>query len=165
MRLPFTKIWRAFPELDRFSDAQCERFVAAAGGWVPRIVQFFAVMISIPVLLFAYFQLLFALPNWWSSGGEGEWTVIGAAVVFGLSLVVGMAARDRVLRQRVKEVMRAGSTCAGCHYSILGLPVSEETKVRCPECGLEATVNPAIGELVIDSHGNVATRADGPSQD
>jgi len=30
MRLPAFKVYRAFPELDRFSDEQCEGFVAAA---------------------------------------------------------------------------------------------------------------------------------------
>ncbi len=30
MRIPFSKVYRAFPELDRFSDAECRRLVVRA---------------------------------------------------------------------------------------------------------------------------------------
>lgn len=32
MRIPTHKIYRAFPELDRFSDEECERMMVRAGG-------------------------------------------------------------------------------------------------------------------------------------
>jgi len=51
--------------------------------------------------------------------------------------------------------LRARGTCAGCGYTLVGLPVEATNMVRCPECGAETEVDSSLGELVADEAGRM----------
>ena len=45
------------------------------------------------------------------------------------------------------RVLRTRGTCAGCRYSLVGLPLSDSSAITCPECGLETEVDSSLAEL------------------
>jgi len=78
------------------------------------------------------------------------WMAVSAAAVL-LGVVAGLLAwlwvSHLFLRRRIAWIFRARSKCGGCGYMLAGLPVTEHIQVMCPECGLAADVDPALGEL------------------
>lgn len=161
MRIPLSRIYRAFPELDRFTDEQCQRFVRAAcrRGW-GRFLHWTAVAALVFILY------LITLPLSGAAMAAADDSVrfrSGVALVLlqllllllamTVPLVAGLFLRDALLRRRIRYVVRARGTCPGCRYSLLGIPLSEERKVVCPECGLEGEVDPSLGELTVDAEG------------
>lgn len=155
-----SKIWCAFPELDRFSDEQCARFVKAAHRVkLLRTRDALLVGLSIGLSMVAANLSLALADRWWGQGlgqrlGDvGAFLVLGGVgvVIFGAFAIGLLVLRDRQLRTRIRYVLRARGTCAGCGYSLLGLPVPESLQVTCPECGMTGEVDPALGELAPDS--------------
>lgn len=61
--------------------------------------------------------------------------------------VSGILIRDWLLRKRVRHILRARGTCVGCGYGLVGLPVSQNHQITCPECELLCEVDPSLGEL------------------
>lgn len=165
MRLVTRTIWRAFPELDRFDDEQCRRFVRAASrGIVTRVARWGAVAVAglVGVVLLPGLSLLEQLciqRGWWSQSvvgrllGQPRW--MGELVYIGLMLVTllslgglfGAVTRDFLLRRRVRRVLRTRGRCAQCTYFLGGLPVSVNLQVVCPECGFLTEVDRSLGEL------------------
>ena len=157
MRLITRKLWRAFPELDRFDDERCERFVmmsrrklfpatlrslVAGAVW---LVGFAPTIILCEIVLETSEQSL----GW--AGRHQTLLYLFAFLILAAGLFAGsvlaMLARDRLLRGRVRRLLAARGKCAKCRYSLWGLPVPDNLTVICPECGLRAEVDPAFAEL------------------
>lgn len=146
MRLPLSKVWRAFPELDRFSDEDCRRFVrlaserhtsgAVATAFAGIAIGVLGVFVVTPAASAVVTEIVRGLRL-----NEGVYLgIIGLTmlVVAPLGPVLGLMLRDFWLRRTIGKRL-IGARCPGCDYSILGLPV-EDGHVRCPECGLAVSL-------------------------
>ncbi len=165
MRILTRTIWRAFPELDRFSDEQCERFVKAANArtsakmmtWLvasiaTALVSATALIVPIwlqpkcgnvyvfPALDDIYMHALLTRAWFWA-----WWMFAGG--------IAGFITRDVLLRLRVRRILRTRATCVQCRYSLLGLAVPASLIVQCPECGTPTHVDESMGELTVDEEG------------
>ena len=160
MRLIRNKVYRAFPELDRFSDEQCRRFVVAANSsWVRRIGRWIVVGgVSLAILcvmlggvsaLGDYLEPSAALRS------EMWMLVLGVLLIAGsgVAFVGGLVLRDGILRRRVRQLIERCGACPACGYSLLGMRVGETFRIICPECGRGMNVDPAMGELETDETG------------
>ena len=133
MRIIASPIYRAFPELDGFTDEQCRRYVdLARGGQRSRVMfEVARVMLSLGCV---YVSSPVVLRNW--SWSEAQWritlSVAMMATVFLLSMLFW---RDVLLRLLVRGVLRGTARCPSCDYSAMGLLVSVDFAVTCPECG------------------------------
>ena len=133
MRIIANPIYRAFPELDGFTDEQCRRYVDLARGGQRSGVMFEVarVMLSLGCV---YVSSPVVLRNW--SWSEADWlitlSVAMMATVFLLSMLFW---RDVLLRLLVRRVLRGTARCPSCDYSAMGLVVSANDAVTCPECG------------------------------
>ncbi len=152
MRLPASKVYRAFRELDRFTDEQCGWYVrrairkhaismafmgsvgTALGGLVFGIVGALAVLIGRAIEDGN-------VHNWMVYHSLAETMLIGVfiAIPAGAGLVTWLWVRDRWLRWAIRRELRR-STCPKCEYQLLGLRVDAGT-VRCPECGLQTRLD------------------------
>ncbi len=162
MRLITRKLYRAFPELDRFSDERCEQFVRAArGGIVARTLRglllwglMFLVFIgSVALVATGMGWIERRGVRWWDSGLEAAGMLVYSAVCFGLAPLAGFVGRDILLRGRVRRILRSHSSCARCEYRLLGLPMDAHHVVVCPECGHLTRVDPALAALAVDAAG------------
>lgn len=162
MRLPFSRIYRAFPELDAFDDAECERFVLRARshrrdlvmwpvgvGCAGSIVWVAGV---IPCTMYVTRQLFPRQVEFDPSPFE----LIGLVAVGALVVLLGsMLLRDRLLIRAIRGRVDLAA-CPSCRHSLLGLPLldgGERETVRCPECG-SAVLLDEIGL----SHGDLIPR-------
>lgn len=160
MRLITHDIHRAFPELDRFGDEQCRRYLdrirttnayqlsvlgggllGAAIGVVPAVI---VVGISRAII-------------------EVHWQPSGVRMLAGLAMIVGtigipavfaLIGRDHVLALFLHNCI-GRTKCLGCRYSLLGQEVINDT-VRCPECGARMTLD----DLGLDSEEALNPRID-----
>ena len=142
MRLPRTRSYRAFPELDAFSDAECRRFTRAAMRHHPVSTTLVHLLLAPAIVSIG---VLLALVFWATSGATGlggkpahdlgaAGLVMGATVVVVGSIgLIWLALRDRWLR-RILDDQLGGARCRACGYSLLGLPVMGN-HIVCPECG------------------------------
>jgi hypothetical protein len=148
MRLPFTKVYRAFAEFDALSDEECERYVRhvrAHGPWQYQLLPLITTLV-----------LVFSWPvGWWvlsdqirmdgwllvPDSHDGRVILLAVTTVF-VPAMTGLLLRDLALWWGVKdEVNRA--RCPKCRQSLLGVPVQEvglggdpaKRFIRCPECG------------------------------
>lgn len=147
MPLPFDRVYRAFPELNRFSNEQCRRFVAraqrrhpvatalsaaaalaaTAGGWA---------MIAV-----GWSALARALPADWSRAvSVHEMGVIAWMIVLVVCMTVGplcgLSVRWLCVRWLVRRHLNR-AVCPRCRTSILGRPLEPgaEPTVACQRCG------------------------------
>lgn len=143
MRFPFTKIYRAFPELDNYRDDQCERFVAAARGrWVRRLFRFLLAMVVAFVSQVALWVfIVFALSAEWFANLKAQYgtslAVTGAFLLIPVCLIGFLPAlllRDRMLLGQIRSILIERGFCIKCHYSLIGLPVTERKFMECPDC-------------------------------
>ena len=149
MRIPVSKIDRAFPELDSFTDEQCERFMKRIrSSWDHRkhypLVACLAVtgisLLLTLTLFFKYYRLIldsedgiFDLP-----GIASVFTVFSLFLALCLPFMLGLFARDSLLLRQLKFAIRNKLDrirCLGCKYLLIGQVVKNQT-VSCPECGL-----------------------------
>lgn len=161
MRMPMSKIYRAFPELDRFNDEQCERFVEKANRWQDAVFQnillgaflFIGLFVIIPVVWITVHALVLVfIPDdlRYRYNASTLFMAIKLTVEFG-GLFIGMLLmRDQLLLARIRKVLARSSHCIKCDYSLLGLPVSSHNTIKCPECGHVTIVDFSIKELAID---------------
>jgi hypothetical protein len=162
MRLLTRRIHRAFPELDRYGDEQCLRFVKAARGSRLRRLAglaaacLFGVVCAISMTIAVAFTVDRLIPRY----DLFETTPVGFLVgVAGIILLISLApvsaflARDFLLRRRVRFILRSRGVCLSCWYSLIGLPIGPGNTIHCPECGATTTVDPSLSELVTDPSG------------
>ncbi len=161
-------MYRAFPEFDRFTDEQCERFLAAAVqlGW-RRVLRW--VMTGVAgVVLF----VVAVVPSLFARGALEKPLAMSGLLTFVadlLSVLVpscvggfgGVLVRDVLLRQHMRRLINTRGSCSACGYRLLGLPVSEANTVACPECGHVSEVDPSLGELTIREAGDGGAGAGG----
>lgn len=165
----FTKshLWRAFPELDRYSDDQCRRFVRSARGKWGRRVGGGAVLLLCGAVTAGAVLGCIWLVSWASedkvfrgpSMSPWVWGTITCLfmLMVALPFFVGLFVRDRLLHRRLKYVLRVRGVCA-CGYSLVGLPVGMDSIVTCPECGTPCETDPSLGDLEVDAQGRARFR-------
>jgi ribosomal protein S27E len=148
MRLPVDKIYRAFPELDRFSDAQCRDFVERAidvRASLFRAVLWARIFWAIVVIVLGIASLI-PIGIYLNRGGrrivESDlyFTII-APVLLILAAIIGVGGqyliRDYVLRRTIRDRILTAK-CPRCEYGLLGLPCigdGDASAITCPECG------------------------------
>ncbi|MDX2147769.1 MAG: hypothetical protein SFZ23_09635 [Planctomycetota bacterium] len=151
MRIPVSKVWRAFAELDDFSDEECRTFVLRVQ-MQRRVSLVGPVLVGAGVLVAALAGAVFAIKpmnDWLLSAlgyrfpAEPDWILFGVpALTFVafpvmLAFLAGAFVRDRQLIRAIRERL-LHCNCPQCRQSLLGLPVvhgATEPAVRCPECG------------------------------
>lgn len=153
-RVPLSKIYRAFPELDDFPDAECERFVRAArtqqGGFIDgasfgAFVVVLAASITLMILARDWFVAALAAAFGRSLSRDDIETFglgLGMATIALLAWIAFAVVRDHFLRRAVSDRLIL-ARCTACRFSLLGLPCVAGV-VRCPECGVLITLA-AIG--------------------
>jgi hypothetical protein len=163
MRIPLAKVYRAFPELDRFPDHECERFVKRARRtqlrwmWLPVL----ALPVSLALAIASVALVASTLEAQIRAINHAADRVLGGAfeAVLGSSvypsdilmplcvlLLISLGPwltfavlRDTLLRRAIARRLEIAN-CTGCDHSLLGLPLLEDhpkPAVRCPECGRE----------------------------
>lgn len=155
------KLFRAFPELDAYSDETCGRFVKAAIR--PLGIKLLIAVAVVPELVIGLSGALWgisAIVDAVDLRGRGP-VQMGKCVMLGTGvaawmLLAGAGAfwvRDWVVRGRISRLFRHHGRCPRCSYSLVGLAVGEGNNVLCPECAHSTTVDPSLGELVLDEQG------------
>lgn len=155
VRIPGSKFYRAFPELDRFSDAQCQGFVSLVQKRHPSrmvgaaILALAAVLLTISVLL----PLALAFLGQGRRGMDSQPPNVVALLVgfpFVAAGVAGFLVRDACVRGLIRRRITA-MKCTDCGYGLLGLPVTRGedgiARARCPECGYENDMTSREREL------------------
>jgi hypothetical protein len=141
--VPLSKVYRAFPELDRFSDQECADFVARARTRGRLVLWPWATALVLGVV---WWFGLRPIATWAAaamfSERTGDLTLLAAILGF-FTLAVGttgfaaFTVRDAILRDLVRGRINT-ARCPACKHSLLGLPLvpgTEAESVRCPECG------------------------------
>lgn len=138
MRMPLSRIYRAFPEFDPFPDSECERYIRSAYtrarlriGCVPLVV----LAVSLPLYVVVLSALAAGLRY---AGIEAPFDnlivpVLLVGSVAAVPAVLALLSRDIVLRRVLKDRLRT-ARCPNCGFSLLGLPVADGA-TKCPECG------------------------------
>lgn len=157
MRVPLAKVYRAFPELDGYSDEQCRRFLRVARKtmrrrWLHRGLIALIVLVSLVLSGLAAALVLHLAPAMWDP--LAPWRTRGGVLCF-LALLVLVAAppltwllaTDFFLRRRLKGALRSKGRCPQCRYSLVGLPLGPRGMVTCPECAYECEVDPSLAVL------------------
>jgi hypothetical protein len=140
VRLPLDKVYRAFPELDRFSDATCTRFVRQAVRR-NRLSQAWHALLGLVLaaLVVMVWYVLGAVvgnttgPRYWDDG-----PAMLVAIVYGFAgpaaaMVSVLMLRDSWLRRMIARQL-VDTRCPNCRYSLLGLEIVDG-RIHCPECG------------------------------
>lgn len=143
MRLPLAKLHRAFPELDAFSDEECERYILQVqrGGRIA-VLAVFVVGAGITLAWCVVGHVVFLILEPMLSGAPRFVRDFVAPLLAPVSAafmggVGGLYARDVLLARALRRRVTA-ARCPNCRHSLLGLPVAgtgETPTVRCPECG------------------------------
>ena len=151
MRLITRKqIWRAYPQLDPYTDEVCKRYMKHAfhsrnllkGIVVHVVAVLVAVAIaSVSVWLFSYEVTSFSesqrgtIPILFGLSVVGLWLTS----VLWLPAVFLFVTRDLWLRHVVQQQIQS-TNCSGCGYQLLGLTIEDENELKsvtCPECGMK----------------------------
>ncbi|MCC6660403.1 MAG: hypothetical protein IT437_05910 [Phycisphaerales bacterium] len=141
MRLPISKPWRAFPELDRYTDQQCERFLAEAHTSQRRLMMISHAMVA--AVIVGGVAAGIALVSWthdvlWRRFGTPAIIAVALSPVAVLPVIVVMLSRRTHRLLLFRELGRwrdAGHPeCPRCNYPLVELPERDCTKT-CPECG------------------------------
>ncbi len=179
MRLLTTKaLYRAFPELDHFSDEQCRTFVAAAKrGIIPRLLRVTVQLLAAAAALLVVGWLTVTIANMLAPARRAQpeaifivVAVLAMFIIFGAAAVAYLITRDFLLRRRIRRVMRTRGSCYECGYGLTGLPVVIDSaadtladsplaptpaSVICPECGRTHKAYTAFDEVVSDAKGTL----------
>ena len=142
MRIPLTKLYRAFSELDRFNDIQCDllmrrvrvdreaRFLI----WVSPVVAFVLSFVVIVVLLVKTDGMAQIKPLLRDDDLRAFLCVL---CISGIPAVVALLIRDHLLRRFLVKAIRLRIDrvrCGDCSYILIGQrPIGDG--VNCPECG------------------------------
>lgn len=133
MRLPLSKAYRAFPELDAFSDEECERFVERVkceARWRRRRALLdVLVIVAGPPVGFVASAVVYRATE--PLGVAASFLSVSGVIVAIVVAVLFM--RDGLLRRYLAQRL-SRAECRACRYSLLVLAVTGGA-VRCPECG------------------------------
>ncbi len=161
MRLISRRIYRAFAELDPYSDEQCIRFVDSArrGPLITALHTTAILAVTLPLLCLALAGTVYLFETlsriiWLRRpfAFEAAW-ILSTALMFAFACGAGLVVRDMLLRRRLRYVLRSRGTCPACQYSLVGLEVSPRSTVACPECGVEVEVDASLAELTREGDG------------
>jgi hypothetical protein len=160
LRIPINKIYRAFPELDEYTDQQCQLLVkrvqlsgfskftangAAFGGFIVGLI-------AMLPMIYALIALLQAVdPIWQSRITEDYRAFIWAFGLFWPAAVGGLIGRDMVLRRLLIKAINVHIDrvrCPQCKYILIGQR-EHHGAVTCPECGHSATLR-SLGLVAAD---------------
>ncbi len=140
MRFPGSKIYRAFPELDRFSDEQCWNWMQSArrarrwrlfGASIASVTLGAVAAIGLMFGNVLLFDALAISPN--STAAEAMiviWGIGAPVLVFALTQLL---IRDVFLRRAIREQLKS-TRCTSCDYQLISLPIKGNT-ITCAECG------------------------------
>ncbi|MBM4111856.1 MAG: hypothetical protein FJ253_00525 [Phycisphaerae bacterium] len=168
-RVPGRRIWRAFPELDGFSDEQCRRFLRVAcrrSGWrhlhrlivgATLVALTMGVGTALGWFLFIHGSMGFASPARIDDSPVWAIASLFATALF-VPLLGTLLVRDVLLRRRLRAVLRGTGSCPKCRYSLVGLAIPETLELPCPECGFLCRVDLALSELQLDEQGRPLQR-------
>lgn len=151
-----SKVYRAFFELDPFTDEQCVGFVRST-----RRSALSKVLFTLLPLLAGFVSAgvvigLGVLIQWLDAQEPYEtflnkWFGLVMALVIALIAGAGGLAflfvRDRLLRRGIRRVLATRGSCAACGYGLTGIPVQPDGMVRCPECAFAIMPDEAAGEV------------------
>ncbi len=141
MRVPTVHIYRAFPELDKFSDKVCQNYVRLAKRkhlislYCTRVI---SLAVSVFVFVGGMFGWLYVL-NRTTEFFHDLWLFPIVGTSFGAASLLFLLARDIWLRWALRQHLTR-ARCGSCDYSLLGLPIADGA-VTCPECGTQAVLN------------------------
>lgn len=172
MRLITRRIWRAFPELDGYSDEEAKRLVRVARrqpGWFVEVLSCWTLgwLISgLPAALIVATPLgaLFFGPALGGHGFGAPDPLFGQPLTASLTfstltltaIFIGLGHRDRLLRRAIVELRRPRLACADCGYSLVGLRECDQEWQPCPECGFENRLDPSLRRLAAAASGRAA---------
>ena len=149
------RIWRAFPELDDYTDQECVAFIRAARkGWRRRFARVMLFVLGTGAAFgggFAGIGLVMLLdgdPRDFR-GRPSEAVMITMALT---SMVIGiggatsvvMLVRDWLLQRWIRHILGTRGRCGSCGYSFVGLVIPDSCRLRCPECGVEGRVDASL---------------------
>ncbi len=145
VRLPLSKLHRAFPELDRFGDADCARYIAAAqrgkmAFMLLGAMTAIAALILTAAIVAVLMRVVSGIPEVRLLGRRSPEGILAFVVMSPIiaGAVSALLVRDRFLRVLIRRQVLS-ARCMSCEYSLLGLPISRAGvgagSVRCPECG------------------------------
>ncbi|MCU0688456.1 MAG: hypothetical protein MUE97_01765 [Phycisphaerales bacterium] len=155
MRLPTRHLHRAFPQLDRFDDRRAQAFVAAVNArWSTRIVRWIVIVAITLIAATAGIKLTpFLIAPDFSRWLVGLMACVITIITGVLGMSLGFMLRDALLSSAVNRLIARRRLCLSCGYSLLGMPVSDDLQVTCPECQTSTVADPAFGEIAIDAAG------------
>lgn len=145
MRVPGSKVYRAFSELDPFSDAECVayvRMVRQRHRLMHGVATVFGVGLALGCIVgFGSLMVSFTASIDDQPGRsvfDSAWgTLLLLLLIVAVPVMTGgvafLVVRDVALRRGVRRHL-GKVQCHGCGYSLLGLAVVDGV-VRCPECG------------------------------
>lgn len=148
VRLPFSMVYRAFPEFDGLSEEDCRRYLRGVIARRPGLVRALPAGVALGLFIvwpvaWVVLAMLLPIARWVpmpaSLEGRLILLVVSTVLVSGIS---GLLVRDFALWWGMRaEVNRA--RCPKCGQSLMGVPVQTlgaegdpaSRYVRCPECG------------------------------
>jgi len=153
MRILTRKIHRAYPELDKFENEVCRRYVIRAKrlhnawkGWA-------IILLSIPIAVLLWAAIFWATMifhfglqdqyGWYASDLVADsFLMIGFTGFMWFPAIIALLVRDRWLHRCIRKQL-TGVQCPTCGYSLIGLTLLKDTQdpsVHCPECGHTTTL-------------------------
>ncbi|MCP3904632.1 MAG: hypothetical protein GY715_13480 [Planctomycetes bacterium] len=153
MRIPTSKIYRAFPELDHLSDEQCERLlVRTRNDELPQTFRLLVCVAVGSVTLLMSFSLFMTFVR--DDGSLSDLVLLVA--IPAVPAILTLFTRDVLLRRALRKAITSRIDrvrCPRCRYILIGQrPVDEH--VTCPECGNETsleTLGVTVDDLVLPS--------------
>jgi DNA-directed RNA polymerase subunit RPC12/RpoP len=145
MRILTKKIHRAYPELDKFDDDVCKRYVKRAKRLQNSWKFWLILVIVVPISWALWVIVVFAISSFLDMSGAPKITgltrdLILTVLMTGFAwvpLVAALLTRDRWLHRCIRKQL-TGVQCPTCGYSLIGLSLLKDAPdptVHCPECG------------------------------
>ena len=149
MRLLTRKIYRAYPELDKFEDDVCMRYIKRARRLQNAWKFWFSLVLVLPLSIGVWIVLVYMTGMILNHvNAPMSYSVEIALYLFIATGIVWVPAfsilliRDRWLHRCIRKQL-TGVQCGACGYSLLGLTIQNESNapsVHCPECGLQTVL-------------------------
>ena len=145
MRIATRQIYRAFPELDRFTDEQCEMLVrrirqdTKLSAWLAVLTALMLVLPGCGIIFTA--TLIWLLKERWFPVSDWNMTYLALALIVVICVPTGLGLfmRDWYLRRSLMgaiDVRIERVRCLKCRYILIGQR-EKAGRVTCPECGAE----------------------------